>query len=176
LGINRYKLAHKRGQHEDVSPPWIERRSRILSPAEALREVQLRTLVEKERSQSYDYLLLRSSLTTDLVEKKAWWILAALFVFVEHLHRFPHMKELSNLLENLFSGKLKTGELPSLSLQNLQDSAEIEKQIGATKLRVKDKTQTLKPELLIPRNKDQIKKPELLISKNSILRKGDIDA
>lgn len=153
MSIDKYKLPHKRGKHEDVSPPWKERRSRTLSPAEALREVQLRTLLEKERSQSYDYLLLRSSLTTEIVEKKAWWILAVLFVFVEHLHRFPHMKELSRLLENFFSGNLKTGDLPPLSLQNLQDSAEIEKQVGATRLR-----------------------PKVQVPKETKLRNGDTDA
>jgi hypothetical protein len=134
MSKDKYQLSQKLGKYEDCSPPWKERKSRILTPAEAQREVQLRTLLEKERNHAYDYLLLRSSLTTNRVERKAWWILAALFGFVEHEHRFPHMKELSNLLENLFSGKLKTGDLAPLTQTNLLDSAEIEKQMGALRV------------------------------------------
>lgn len=121
---------------EDWSTPWKnpKEKSRILTPAEALRMTQLVSLLEKERNQAFDYLLLRTSLTANKVEKKGWWILAGLFVYIEHNHRFPNMVEQLNFLENYLKGSIVQGDLPPLSKQDLVDHAEIERQAGALRI------------------------------------------
>jgi len=97
---------------------------KYLSPSEALQMIQLESSVEEYRLEVFEYMLLRASLTTNKVEKKAWWILAALMTFVESHHRFPHMKEQNEFL-GIVLGTHRVPELPILQLVDLVEQKEI---------------------------------------------------
>lgn len=100
---------------EDNSLPYVIRRDPIsgsiryhnkksgkpkLSIEEAFRMNQLDSFVEKHRDLVRDYLLSRASFSTQLVEKRAWYILYILLRFVEAKGHFPRYKEMILLLRD----------------------------------------------------------------------------
>jgi len=99
--------------------------SKGLSAKEVLQRIQLESLVEEYRTLVFEYLLLRASLSTNRVEKKAWWILAALLTFVERNHRFPRLKQQIAFLK---LSATQMPELPKLQLLDLVEQKELGRQ------------------------------------------------
>jgi len=108
----------KTNTREDDSLPykeWIDpkgqkhfsekKRKSFLSPQEAFRAAQLEQLVESYDSLVREYLLIRASLSSNRLERKAWYILYLLLRFVEGYGRFPSLRrttgksELTDFLE-----------------------------------------------------------------------------
>lgn len=82
---------------------FVEKRQKsFLSPEEAYRAQQLAGLVETHGTIAREYLLSRASLTTSLVEKRAWWMIYALLRFVEGYGHFPRYPEQMSLFDSMF--------------------------------------------------------------------------
>jgi hypothetical protein len=82
---------------------YVNKKSKVrLSPEEAYRMNQLDSLVEKNSTFAREYFLSRASLSTSLVEKRAWNMLYALLRFVEGYGHFPRYKEQMSLFDSLF--------------------------------------------------------------------------
>lgn len=99
-----------------------------LSPREALRAVQTAKRVEQERIQVLNYLLLRASLSSNLLEKRAWYIILSLCWFVERNHRFPSLKEQIQYLKEVLGDNIAP-KLPALQKIDLLDSRKFQEDI-----------------------------------------------
>jgi hypothetical protein len=119
-------------RYEDDSRPFQGKRK--LTPEEALRQVQLEHVVDEYRTLVMEYLLVRTSLTTNKVTRKAYWILAMLLVFVERKFYFPHYKEQVQFLKIGLSQGVP--ELPPLNLIDLVDEKEIVAQMRVIRTRL----------------------------------------
>jgi len=102
-----------------------------LTAKEAHTALDLQVRLEEHRVFVSEYLLLRASLSTEKVEKKAWYILAALFFYVEKRHRFPHYAEQIEYL-GITLGTNQVPELPPLTPIDLIVSTEIADQARST--------------------------------------------
>jgi len=102
-----------------------------LTTKEAHTLLDLRVRLEEHRVLLSEYLLLRASISTEIVEKKAWYILAALFLYVERKHRFPHYREQIEYLGSVL-GTNQVPDLPPLTPIDLMVVAEVADQARST--------------------------------------------
>jgi len=85
-----------------------------LTAEEAHTLVELQLKLEENRILLLEYLTLRASLSLETREKKAWYILVALFSWVERKHRFPRVPEQVEYLSQVI-GTSKVPSLPPLT-------------------------------------------------------------
>jgi hypothetical protein len=142
----------------------------VLSPEEAYRANQLDSLVEQNSNLARDYLLARASISTSLVEKRAWNMLYALLRFVEGQSHFPRYKEQMSLFDSLFQSK-KSGTIAAVAEKNLPLALPVDKST------VKDlgqliSDQELKNRLRTRRMQEQAQRV-LVRAKSLILRRGE---
>lgn len=135
-------------RYEDDSRPFQNKKS-TFSPEEALRSIQLEKTVEQHSTFVREYLLMRASSSNQLLEKRAYWMLYRLFLFVEDEHRFPRYKEqvtmLRVFLESSGSVLLQKGvseqredKRRQTSLVDLLDQREVVSRIRTLKRSIKD--------------------------------------
>lgn len=91
-------------RYEDDSRPYMSLKP-TLTPEEALRSFQLEKTVEQHSTFVREYMLMRASSSNQLLEKRAWWMLYRLFLFVEDEHRFPRYKEQVTLLRSFLASQ-----------------------------------------------------------------------
>lgn len=113
---------------------YIDKGHRVhLSPREAIRVQQLEGLVESYSSLVREYFLIRSSLSANRAERKAWQILYLLQRFVEAFGRFPNLRrdgtQNSELTEFLRT-HLESNKSPLLAQIPLQEQGHIETLLG----------------------------------------------
>lgn len=137
----------KRKSKEDDSLPystWVDpvgsihyrnKKQKSLTPVEALRLTQLRVVVDELRTLVFEYFLVRASFSNNLLEKKAFWILATLLVFVERNNRFPKIQEQIPYL-NIGLGLKQVPELPPLRSIDIIERSAIEAQMRILKNRL----------------------------------------
>lgn len=113
---------------QDQSDPEKFRKRKNLTSAERRKYVHLYKTLEKYRTLVVEYLLLRASLAHDVREKKAWWILDALLVFVETNHHFPLQEEMNPYLDTFLSKEVSP-DLPKLSQLDLLELKELVSQL-----------------------------------------------
>lgn len=105
--------------------PEVQKESyRSLSSAERHSLIHLYQILDRGRSLVLDYYLLRASSARDGREKKAWWILTALLVYVENNHHFPIAEEMNPWIDSFLSKEAKP-DIPKLSKVDLIDLKEM---------------------------------------------------
>jgi hypothetical protein len=121
-------------RYEDDSRPF-QTKSHSLSPEEALRQVQLETVVDELRTLVFEYFLVRASFANNVLTKKAYWILASLLVFVERNNRFPKIKEQIQFLKIDF-GLSGVPELPPMTSVDIIEREQVRSQMQVLKSRL----------------------------------------
>lgn len=91
-------------RYEDDSRPYMSPKP-TLTPEEALRSFQLEKTVEQHSTFVREYMLMRASSSSQLLERRAYWMLYRLFLFVEDFHRFPRYKEQVTMLRDFLASQ-----------------------------------------------------------------------